>query len=161
MTHTFFFSYYLALCSIPRDGPEFPVLYSRTLLLLHSTCNSLHLPTPNSQSLLPLPWQPQVCFPWPWSVSFLFVFFAVEFYELFVYSGDQALVSCIIWKRFPPIQYVVRMRKANTKWYHLNLELNIWHKWPYLQKRNSWTWRKDLWLSRGRGRKWGGLGICG
>ena len=33
---------------------QFPVLYSRTLLFIHSTCNSLHLPTPNFQSI-PLP----------------------------------------------------------------------------------------------------------
>ena len=24
---------------------------------------------------------------------------------------------------------------------------------------NSWTWRIDLWLPRGRGREWGGLGV--
>ena len=33
---------------------QFPVLYSRTLLFIHSKCNRLHLPTPNSQSI-PLP----------------------------------------------------------------------------------------------------------
>ena len=39
----------------------FPVLYNRTLLFIHSICNSLRLLIPNSQSNLPLPWQPQVC----------------------------------------------------------------------------------------------------
>ena len=34
---------------------EFLVLYSRTLLFIHSKCNSLHLPTPNSQSIHLLP----------------------------------------------------------------------------------------------------------
>ena len=29
------------------------------------------------------------------------------------------------------------------------------------QKRNSWTWRIDLWLSRGRGKEWDGLGAWG
>ena len=33
----------------------FPVLYIRTLLLIHSKCNSLHLPNPNSQSISLLP----------------------------------------------------------------------------------------------------------
>ena len=53
----------------------FPVLYIRTLLLIHSKCNSLHLPTPNSQSI-PLsphpPRQPQVWSLRPW-VYFCFV----------------------------------------------------------------------------------------
>ena len=26
------------------------------------------------------------------------------------------------------------------------------------QKRRSWTWRIDLWLPRGRGKEWDGLG---
>ena len=52
--NTFFFSCYPLSCSIPRDWIQFPVLYSRTSLLIHSKTNSLHLPTPNSQSL-PLP----------------------------------------------------------------------------------------------------------
>ena len=56
---TFFFSYSLPSWSIPRDGIEFPVLYSRTLLLLHSQCHSLHLQTPNAPSSpRPPPWQP-------------------------------------------------------------------------------------------------------
>ena len=45
--YTVFFSYYLSSFSIP-------VLYSRTSFLIHSKCNSLHLPTPNSPST-PLP----------------------------------------------------------------------------------------------------------
>ena len=43
-------------------------------LLIHSKCISLHLLTPNSQSIpLPPPWQPQVCSPCPWVC-----FFAVD-----------------------------------------------------------------------------------
>ena len=49
-THSFP-SYYLPSCSIPRDWMEFPVLYSRILLLIHSKYNSLHLPTPISVSI--------------------------------------------------------------------------------------------------------------
>ena len=48
-----FFPYYFPW-SIPGDWILFPVLYNRTLLLIHSKCNSLHLLTPNSQSI-PLP----------------------------------------------------------------------------------------------------------
>ena len=29
------------------------------------------------------------------------------------------------------------------------------------KERKSWTWRIDLWLSRGRGREWDGLGAWG
>ena len=39
------------------------------------------------------------------------------------------------------------------------LESNIWHKYVFPQKRNSWTWRIDLWLLRGR--EWDGLGAWG
>ena len=63
-THTFFLSKYLPSSSITSDLIYFPVLYSRTSVFIHSKCNSLHLLTPNSQSipLPPLPsWQPQVC----------------------------------------------------------------------------------------------------
>ena len=37
---------------------HFPVLYSRTLLVVHPVCNSLPLPTPNSQSIPLLPLSP-------------------------------------------------------------------------------------------------------
>ena len=66
---TLLFSYYLPSCSIPRDWIWFPGLYSRTSWLIHSECNSLHLLTPNSQSIpftLPAPWQSQVCSPCLW-----------------------------------------------------------------------------------------------
>ena len=53
-THTLFSSFYLPSCSIPKDGKEFPVLCSRTSLLIHSKCKNLHLLTSNSQSI-PLP----------------------------------------------------------------------------------------------------------
>ena len=59
-----FFSYYFPSCSHPRDRTSFPVLYSRTPLLIYFKCNSLHPPVPNFQSLpllCPPPWQPQVC----------------------------------------------------------------------------------------------------
>ena len=31
----------------------------------------------------------------------------------------------------------------------------------YRKETNSWTWRTDLWLPRGRGREWDGLGVWG
>ena len=52
-----FSSNYFPPYSIPRDWIEFPVLYSRTSLLIHSKCNNLHLLTPNSQPI-PLPPSP-------------------------------------------------------------------------------------------------------
>ena len=48
--YPFFFSCDLPSGSIPRDCVEFPVLYSRTSLLIHSQCSGLHLLTPNSPS---------------------------------------------------------------------------------------------------------------
>ena len=69
--YTFFF---LTLsCSITSHQTSFPVLYSKIPLLIHSKGNSLHILTPNSQSLLlhpPLFWQPQVCSPCPWFFFF-------------------------------------------------------------------------------------------
>ena len=50
--HTFFFSHYPPQLSITSDWVQFPVLYSRISLLIHSKCNSLHLLTPNSLSIL-------------------------------------------------------------------------------------------------------------
>ena len=49
---------YLPSWSIPRGWIEFPVLYNRTSLLVHSKCNSLHLLTPNSQSIPLFPSSP-------------------------------------------------------------------------------------------------------
>ena len=45
--------------------------YSRTLLFIHSTYNSLHLPPPASHSApppAPLPWQPPACSLWWWRI---------------------------------------------------------------------------------------------
>ena len=42
--HTYSFSYLFSLWFITGDWIWFPVLYSRTLLSIHSKCNSLHLP---------------------------------------------------------------------------------------------------------------------
>ena len=44
-THTFFFSR-VPSYSITSDQIQFPVLYSKISLLIHSRCNSLHLLTP-------------------------------------------------------------------------------------------------------------------
>ena len=46
--YIFFFSNYPPSCSITSDWIQFPVLYSRISLLIHSRGSSLHLPSPNS-----------------------------------------------------------------------------------------------------------------
>ena len=46
--------FYLTSWSLSRDWVEFPVLYSRTSLPIHSKCNSLHL-LPSSSPSIPLP----------------------------------------------------------------------------------------------------------
>ena len=64
--YIFFFSRYLPSCSNTSDQTQFPVLYSRISLLIHSKFSSLQILTPNYQSipLLSHPsWQLQVCFP--------------------------------------------------------------------------------------------------
>ena len=56
-THTYIFFFKNILFQYV-SFQEIKLLYSRTLLFIHSKCNSLHLPTPNTQSI-PLR-QPQV-----------------------------------------------------------------------------------------------------
>ena len=46
------FLLFLPSCCITNDWISFPVLYSRTSLLIHSKSNSLHLLTPNFPSIL-------------------------------------------------------------------------------------------------------------
>ena len=45
---------FFSIIAYPGDWIQFPVLYIRTLLFIHSKCNILHIPTPNSQSI-PIP----------------------------------------------------------------------------------------------------------
>ena len=50
-----------------------PCAIIRTSLLIHFSCNSLHLLTPNSQSIPfppPPPWQPQVYSPFLWDLFY-------------------------------------------------------------------------------------------
>ena len=49
-THILLFSYHLPSCSNPRDYIQFPVLFNRPHYPFK--CNNLHLPTPNSLSIL-------------------------------------------------------------------------------------------------------------
>ena len=100
-THTFPFLYYLPSWSIPRDWIYFPVLHSRTSLLIHSKWNRLYLLTPNSQSISlppPTPWQPQVCPPYL-CVCFYSVdrFICAIFYLFIIY------LFCLL--RFAPTAY--------------------------------------------------------
>ena len=43
----------------------------------------------------------------------------------------------------------------------LYLESHIRRNGNFPKKRKSWTWRIDLWLPRGKGREWDGLGTWG
>ena len=58
---------FLILSSImvcPKRLDIVPCAIQQDLIVIHSKCNTLHPPTPNSQSIpLPLPQQPQVCSP--------------------------------------------------------------------------------------------------
>ena len=71
--HTLFFSHFPPSCSITSDYIQFPVLYSRISLFIHSKYNSLHLLIPNSQSIpFPSPWQPVHPIPFPLATTSLF-----------------------------------------------------------------------------------------
>ena len=68
-----------------------PCAISRTLLLIHPICNSLHLLTPNSQSTpppTPSPWQPQVC-----SLCHLTVLFIYFIYVFLATLGPRCCVQ--------------------------------------------------------------------
>ena len=54
LSYTYICIYFFQIlfpCWLLHTIVEFPVWYSRTLLFIHSECNSLYLPTPNSQSI--------------------------------------------------------------------------------------------------------------
>ena len=48
----------------------------------------------------------------------------------------------IFWTKIIQIWWYFKTREQI--WYHLYLESNIRHKWTSPQKRNAWTWRRDL-----------------
>ena len=79
----FFFLYPSPSYSIPRDCTQFPVLYGRTSLPIHSKCNNLHQLTPNSQSI-PLPLPP----------SLIFMFLFLDRLLFFPYN---VLVFIVLW----------------------------------------------------------------
>ena len=72
------FSYSFPLWFITGYWIQFPVLYSRILLFIHSIYNSLHLLIPDSQSFPCLP-------PYPSTVSLLFLCVCVVFSLRFVF----------------------------------------------------------------------------
>ena len=61
--HIYAFSYSFPLWFLTGYWIQVPVLYSRTLLFIHPIHNSLHLLTPNSQSIPLSRWQAQACSP--------------------------------------------------------------------------------------------------
>ena len=67
------------------------------------------------------------------------------------------------WKELEILILSELSQKEKDKYhgYHLYLEYNIWHQATFPQKLKSWTWRIDLWLPRGRGEEWEGLGAWG
>ena len=65
-THMHRLLYSFPLWFVTGYWAQFPVSHTKTLLFIHSKCNHLHQPTPDSQAI-PLPWPPQVCslsLPW-------------------------------------------------------------------------------------------------
>ena len=93
-----FYIYILFLYSFPLwfitgYWIEFPVLYSRTLLFIHSISTSLHLLIPTSTPSLPHPpppWQPSVCSLCPW-----FCFCFIDKFICVIFQIPH--ISDIIW----------------------------------------------------------------
>ena len=87
--HTFPFLYYLPSWSIPRDWTQFPVLYSRTSLPIHSKC-SLHTLTPNFQSIpLPFPFPLTTTNIFSMSVSVLQIGSLVPYFYFLIFLGPH------------------------------------------------------------------------
>ena len=57
-----------------------------------------------------------------------------------------------------PMKWSKSQRGKTSAIYHLSVESKIQHKWTYLQNRNRFTEKADLWLPRGRGleKSWSG-----
>ena len=92
-SHMHLYILFLTLsCSTTSDQIQFPLLYNRISLLIHSKCNSFHLLTPDSESIPlppPPPWQPQI-----------FIFFHYSWFTVFcqfssVQHGDPVIHTCI------------------------------------------------------------------
>ena len=103
-THTHSFSHTIFHPVLLQDWTWFSVLYSRTPLLIHSKCNSLHLPTPNLPSipvpphtLLPTPRQRQGCSPCVWSVSVLQIGWFVPYFRFHIINGITWYLSFSFW----------------------------------------------------------------
>ena len=103
--HTFFFLIFSSLMFYPkRLDIVFLVLYSRTSLLIHSKCNSLHLPTPNPYPphfFPPSPWQPQ-----GWS-SCLWVHCFVDGSSVPCFRFHIKVISCGIFLNFSDLLHLV------------------------------------------------------
>ena len=73
-------------------------------------------------------------------------------------------VICSYWKELETLILSEVSQKEKDKYHMISsvyLESNIRHKGTFPQKRNSWTWRTDLWLPKGKGTEWGGWGAWG
>jgi len=79
----------------------FPVLYSRTLLFIHSIYNSLYLLTPKSHSFHPPPhsppWQPKVCSLCLWVCLCYFLCFPFCSIDLYFCTCASTILSWWLW----------------------------------------------------------------
>ena len=100
-------------------------------------------------------WKQPKC-PWTDDWIKMWYIYTMEYYSAI--KRNKTMPFSATWMELETL-ILSEVRKTNTIWYHLYLESNIWHKWTFPQKRNSRTWRTDLWLPKGRGREWDGLGV--
>ena len=88
----------------------------------------------------------------------------VYIYTMEYYSAikkNKIMPSAAIWME---LETLILSEVSQKDKYHM-----ISHIWnltyrtnkSFHRKEKSWPWRTDLWLPRGRGREWDGLGIWG
>ena len=138
ITHPF--SYCFPLWFIVGYWIRFPVLYSRTLLFIHSRYNSLHLLIQNSQSISPpCPLHPGNHKSVGW---FFIAYFGWDsFYFSFKFSGtfgvyiflQHFILNCHSWI-LPEVE-LVRCIYHNMLWLFLHLLLFLPWKW---QRQKAW-----------------------
>ena len=121
------------------------MLYSRTLMFIHSIYNSLHLLTPTSQFIelsLPSPlWQSQVCSLYLWVCFFLVI-------DLFVPGFRSKMGTILEWKDYVKWQALMGIILFNMIWPFKGLLYGSAGKEPTCQCRRHKRLRFHPWVEK-------------